>query len=107
MSSSSQPAGRRLGSTLAALLVGLPLAAGIGALFRVGPLCHSPVARYVEFPVQWVEVAFFCCGLGALLVKFIQIRLEHAACNLDILPRWDGKAVPVEKAGDLMASVER
>src|SRR5262245_22488779 len=106
MSSSSQP-GRRLGSTLAALLVGLPLAAGVVALFRFSPLSHTNAARYVEYPVQWAEVAFFCCGLGALLVKLLQVRLEQAACRRDILPRWDGKPVPVEKANDLMASVER
>jgi biopolymer transport protein ExbB/TolQ len=107
MSSSSKPGAGRLGSTLAALLVGLPLAAGLVALFRVGPLRHTEYARYVEFPVQWVEVAFFCCGVGALLVKLVQVRLEQAACRRDILPRWDGKPVPVEKASDLMASVER
>jgi hypothetical protein len=107
MSISSPPAGRRLGSTLAAFLVGLPLAAAILAVFHYGPLRHSYVFRYVEFPVQWVEVSFFTCGVGALLVKFLQLRSEFAACELDILPRWDGKPVPAERAADLLASVER
>jgi hypothetical protein len=110
MSSPSQlagPAGRRLGPTLAALLIGLPLAAVILALFHLGPLQRTPVFRYVQFPVQWVEVAFFCCGLGALAVKLLEVRVEQAACSLDILPRWDGKPLPADRAGDLMASVER
>ena len=111
MSSPTQPdrgpAGRRLGPTLAALLVGLPLAVVILALFHLGPLRRTPVFRYVEYPVQWVELAFFCCGLGALAFKLLAVRLELAACETDILPRWDGKPLPPEKAGDLMASVER
>jgi biopolymer transport protein ExbB/TolQ len=107
MSSHSQPTGRRLGSTLAVLLVGLPMAALALALFHYGPLRNTHAFRYVEYPVQWVEVAFFSCGVAALLLKLLQIRLESTACALDILPRWDGKPVPVDRASDLVASLER
>src|SRR5262245_18040822 len=107
MSTSSPPTGRRLGSTLAAFLVGLPLAALVLAAFHYVPLRHSYVFRYVEFPVQWVEVAFFTCGLGALIVKYLQVRYEHAACYLDLLPRWDGKPVPAGEATNLLASLGR
>lgn len=107
MSSSAPPAPRRLGSTLAAFVVGLPLAAVVLGLFHYGPLRHTAAFRYVEFPVQWVEVVFFCCGVGALVGKYLQARLEASACHREILPRWDGKPVPVEKAGDLLASIDR
>lgn len=98
---------RRHGSTLVALLLGGAMTAGVLAAFFYGPLRHSPAYRYVEFPVQWVEVLFFCCGLGALLVKWLSLRGENAACHADILPRWDGKPVPVERAGELAASLDR
>lgn len=107
MSISSPPPSRRLGSTLAAFLLGVPLAALILGLFHYGPFRHTYVFRYVEYPVQWVEVVFFTCGVGALIVKFLQARQEQAACYLDILPRWDGKPVAPDKATDLLASVER
>ncbi|MFO0841713.1 MAG: MotA/TolQ/ExbB proton channel family protein [Gemmataceae bacterium] len=107
MSSPMQPSRRGFGPTLAALLLGLPMAAGALALFRVGPLHHTTVARYVEHPVQWTVVAFFFTGVGALLVKLLQLRRERAACAADILPPWDGKPVPVAKAAELLVSVDR
>jgi biopolymer transport protein ExbB/TolQ len=103
----AQPAARRSGSTLAALVVGLPLAAGLLALFHYGPLRGSPAFRYVEHPVQWAEVCFFCVGMAALTLRWLNLRVEHAACTLEILPRWDGKPVPASRARDLIASVDR
>ena len=83
----AQASARRSGSTLAALVVGLPLAAGILALCHYGPLRDSSVFRYVEHPVQWAEVCFFCVGMAALTLRWLDLRIENAACNLDILPR--------------------
>src|SRR5262245_50707487 len=99
-SSTTQP--RRGASTLAALVIGLPLAVCAVALLRFGPLRHLPIARYVEYPVQWVVVAFFCVTLGALLVKWLRLRVEFDALDRDLLPRWDGKPVAVEKAADML-----
>ncbi|MFO0928995.1 MAG: MotA/TolQ/ExbB proton channel family protein [Gemmataceae bacterium] len=106
---SPSPAGasRRHGSTLTVLLLGAALAGGVLALFHYGPLRNSVAFRYVEFPVQWVEVLFFCCGLGALFLKFVQLRGEHGACGNEVLPRWDGKPVPAERASELAASLDR
>jgi biopolymer transport protein ExbB/TolQ len=92
---------------LATFLIGLPLTAGVLALFHFGPLRQTPVFRYVEYPVQWAEVALFCCALGALLAKMLALRGEYAACRTDILPRWDGKPVAVEQSAALLASVDR
>lgn len=107
MSSSLQPSRRGFGPTLAALLLGLPLAAAALALFHAGPLRHTTAARYVEHPVQWAVVAFFCTGVGALVVKLLRLRFERGACDADILPRWDGKPVPIAKAAELLVSVDR
>jgi biopolymer transport protein ExbB/TolQ len=107
MTTSSHAGGRRLGPTVAAFALGLPLAAAVLGLFHFGPLRHSSAFRYVEYPVQWAEVVFFCCALGALLGKLWQLRQEMAACWTDILPRWDGKPVPVDRAADLLASIDR
>lgn len=106
-SAHAAPPPRRLGPAVAAFALGLPLAALTLAVFHYTPLHRSAAFRYVEYPVQWVEVAFFCCALGALLAKFWQLRTELAACWADILPRWDGKPAPVAAARDLMASIDR
>lgn len=98
---------RRSQSTIAALLIGLPLAAGVLVLFHFGPLRTTPAFRYVEWPTQWVEMAFFCTGLGALSVRLWSLRAEQAALNREWLPVWDGKPVSVDKAGDLLAALRR
>jgi hypothetical protein len=108
-SNSSRPAGQpgRGGSTLAAFLFGLPLAGLIIGLFRYGPLQASPLARYVEHYVQWAVVCLFCVAVGALLVKLLRLRVEFDALARDILPRWDGTPAGVEKASELLGSVNR
>jgi biopolymer transport protein ExbB/TolQ len=98
---------RRSSGTLAALLVGLPLAAALLALFHFGPLRHSKVFRYVEYPVQWVEVCFFCVGMGALALRWLSLRAENAACSVELLPRWDGKPLPATGAHELLAGIAR
>jgi biopolymer transport protein ExbB/TolQ len=97
----------RLGHTAAAFFVGLPLAALILGLIHFGPLRHTPAHRYVEYPVEWVEVVLFCCALGALAAKFWQSMAERRACRTEVFPRWDGKPVPASEAQTLLASVER
>ncbi|MFO0879075.1 MAG: MotA/TolQ/ExbB proton channel family protein [Gemmataceae bacterium] len=109
MSSSTQAgrSGWRGGSTLAALILGLPLTVGLLAIFHHGPLRGTYVARYVEFPVQWIEVGFFCCGAAALFIKYLQVRQEQAVCYLELLPRWDGKPTPIEKAQELLSGIDK
>ena len=101
-----QPA-RRPGQTLAAFVLGLPLAAGLLLLFHAGPLRNSAVFHYVEYPVQWAEVVLFSCALGALLGKFWQLRAEHEACARDILPAPNGTPLPADQAHTLLGSVNR
>jgi hypothetical protein len=98
---------RRFGPTFAAFLLGLPLAAGALALVLYGPLRTTVAFRYVEHPVEWVEVTMFCCALGALAAKLFLARSEIAACRAPFLPRWDGKPLPLDEAPGLLAAVRR
>ncbi len=107
MSSTVQSSTRGFGPTVAALLIGAPLTVTTLALVLLGPFQGTTLARYFEHPVQWAIVAFFYTGLGALGVKLWQLRREWSACGETILPTWEGKPVPVAKAGDLLVSVER
>jgi hypothetical protein len=99
--------GRRPGTTAAAFLLGLPLAAAVLATFHVGPLHGTPAFRYVEHPVENVEVLLFCCALGTLAAKLWVNRAERRALSADVLPKWDGKPVPVGDATKLLAHTGR
>src|SRR5262249_51244807 len=66
---------RRCNTTVAAFVLGLPLAAAVlGVLY--GPLKDTPVFRYVEHRVECVEVVMFCCALGTLGAKLWQNLFE-------------------------------
>jgi hypothetical protein len=96
---------RRTRSTLAAFLVGLPLAAGLLYLIHFGPLRNTVARRYVSHPVEYVEVVMFCGALGALGAKLWNYRTERRACWAEVLPRWDGQAVPVDEAAQLLTGL--
>jgi len=103
---------RRPSTTLAAFLIGLPLAAAILGFLQFGPQYGlipqgSVILRYVEHAVEKVEVVLFCCALGTLLAKFFFNRAERAACRKKVLPAWDGKPAPVGEATKLLAEVKR
>jgi hypothetical protein len=115
VASSARPEHRTRGlsrprTTLAAFVLGLPLAAGILYLIQSGtlpPEIAGTVQRYVKHPVECVEVVLFCCALGALLAKLWVYRTERRACRSEVLPRWDGQPVPVEKAAHLLAGLDQ
>jgi biopolymer transport protein ExbB/TolQ len=103
---------RRPSTTLAAFLLGLPLAAAILGFFQFGPQydllpADSEIARYFKHDVEKVEVVLFCMAMGTLLAKLWQIRRERAACRRDVVPKWDGKAVAVEEAVPLFANLNK
>ena len=57
--------GRRTNTTLAAFMVGLPLAAGVLVGFRFGAErldALQELGHYVSNPVECVEVVLFCCA---------------------------------------------
>jgi hypothetical protein len=96
---------RRSGTTLAAFLIGLPLAAGVLGAFHFGPLHDTDAFRYVRHPAQGATVVFFCCALGTLLGKLLRNLLERRACRTAVVPPWDRKPVPVGEAPGLIAGL--
>jgi len=95
----------RSSTTVAAFLLGVPLAVTVLALIAFGPLQASGLKRYIEHPVEIVEVVLFCCALGALSAKMFGNAGERAACRLELLPPWDGNPIPVAEAPRLRAGV--
>ncbi|MCI0463266.1 MAG: MotA/TolQ/ExbB proton channel family protein [Gemmataceae bacterium] len=93
--------------TVAAFVLGLPLAAGILCLIHFGPFRETAVRRYVGHPVEGVEVLMFSIALGALAAKLWGYRQERRACRRTILPAWDGQAVSTTQASPLLAKLKQ
>jgi biopolymer transport protein ExbB/TolQ len=89
------------------MLVGLPLAAGILYVIHFGPLRETVARRYVSHPVECVEVIMFCGALGALGAKLLRNWAERGACRREILPPWDGQALPVTEASKLLSGLSQ
>lgn len=96
-----------MGSTIAAFLLGLPMAAGVVWLFLHGPLRDHFLHRYVAFPVMWVEVSFFTCGIGAIIVKWLGIQRDLLACRRQILPEWDGQPSSPDSAKEMLEQLDQ
>ncbi len=102
--------GRRTKTTMAAFLVGLPLAAAVLAGVHFGAAHLSALQElehYVSNPVECVEVVLFCCAISALGAKVLRSRIEQRACRANVLPSWDGRPVPIAEAAKLLASVQQ
>jgi biopolymer transport protein ExbB/TolQ len=98
---------RRSATTVAAFVVGLPLAAALLFALHVGPLGNSILNRYVSHAVERVEVVLFCCALAALGAKLWQSLHERRVCQMDVVPPWDGKIVQPTEAPKLLAGLRR
>jgi biopolymer transport protein ExbB/TolQ len=103
------PRAGRPGTTLPALLFGVPLAVAILALFTpgYGPLAQLEISRYFQHPVERVEVLLFCGALSALAAKFWRHLREGAIDGRNLLPAWDGRPIPVREATALLGTVSR
>jgi hypothetical protein len=98
---------RRSRTPWAALLVGTPVALGILFFFNGGPLGGNTAARYLKHPAEWAEVVLFCCAVAAFITKVWKARLEYRACHSDLLPAWDGRAMPIQEAGPLLTKIDK
>src|SRR6516225_9056276 len=98
---------RRPSTNLAAFLVGVPLAGGLLFLFHKGPLHGTFLYRYIERPVEGVELLLFCCAVSALGAKWLWSLVERQAFRAQVLPPWDGRAVPVSEAANLLPALRR
>jgi biopolymer transport protein ExbB/TolQ len=107
--SAAQPAGprpaSRASSTVAAFLIGLPLALGVLLTVEYGPLRDSAWHRYVEHPVEVVELVLFCCAVGCLATKLLVNLGERAVLRRELLPPWDGQPESADAAPRLRAAV--
>jgi biopolymer transport protein ExbB/TolQ len=102
--------GRRTNTTMAAFLVGLPMAAAVLASVHFGAAhlaAMQELEHYVSNPVECVEVVLFCCAISALGAKVLRSRIERRACRADRLPAWDGRPVPIAEAAKLLATVQQ
>src|SRR5262249_12453906 len=97
----------RPGTTLAAFVIGLPLAAAVLGAVLFGPLHEVVPQQYVKSRAEWAAVVFFCCAVGTLAGKTLQNAVERRACRTAVLPPWDRKPVPVAEAPDLLAALSR
>jgi biopolymer transport protein ExbB/TolQ len=98
--------GRR-SNTIAAFLIGIPLAVAILACVLHGPGQQTIAYRYLSHYVEQVEVVLFCCALGTLAVKLWAAFTEKRACRSELIPAWDGKPVAVSEASGLLAALNR
>jgi biopolymer transport protein ExbB/TolQ len=96
----------RSSTTVAAFVLGVPLALGILALVYAGPLRGTEAQRYLAHPVEVVELVLFCCALGCLASKLFFNRAERFACRRELLSGWNGQVVPAEEAPRLRAEVQ-
>jgi len=84
----------------AAIIVGLPLAALALAATHFSPVGRELFDRYLAHPLEQVELALFCCGMGVFLVKLWSLRGEWAALEeTDWLPAWNGVPATAREAG--------
>lgn len=94
-------------SLLSALIIGLPLGIALVAVLRLGPWQGTILDRYSSHPVEKVEIVIFCCALGALIGKVFGYVRQKYALQRDLLPEWNGQAIPVSEAPSLLAHISR
>lgn len=85
----------------ATFVIGVPLGLGVLWAMLEGPWQESEWKRYVEHPVEMAEVLLFCCALTALAGKMLGCLRERWAFTHELLPAWNGRAVPVTQAKTL------
>lgn len=84
----------------AAIVAGIPLAALALAGARFSPVGRELLDRYLAHPLEQVELALFCCGMGVFLVKLWSLRREWAALGYEgWLPAWNGVPAQPQEAG--------
>ena len=84
----------------AAIMVGIPLAGLALVATQFSPVGRELFDRYLAHPLEHVELALFCCGLGVFIVKLWSLRAEWAALERsDWLPANKGIPATPRDAG--------
>ncbi len=81
-----------------AFALGLPLAAALIALGSLEAFAGSVVERYLQHPIERVEIVVFCCALGALAAKFWNGRTQRRAVGMPLLPPCIGTVLGIAKS---------
>ena len=85
----------------AAFLFGVPLFGVLYAGAKFSPVGGETLNRYLSHPVEMVELALFCLGLGAYLGRMLGLRQERSAlAEVPLAQAAPGSADPAQ-AGDL------
>src|SRR5689334_3247565 len=98
--------GQRSITTLAAFLLGVPLALGTLTLLQNDWLGEAG-QHYIKHPVEKVEIVLFCCALAALFTKLWLNGGERLALRKEVIPLWDAQAVPASEASALLDRLHR
>lgn len=106
-SANQEPAASRSDSIWAALVLGLPLSAAVLAFMQQPQFQGTLAGRYVEHPIEQIEIVVFCCALAALGSKLLGLVRQRRALRHDLVPAWDGKQQPPEQAAALLAGMSR
>src|SRR5262245_8204708 len=94
------PRTRSFGGALTFAL-GVPLGLGVLWVILQGPGHDTELCRYVEHPVEQVEVLLFCCALTALVGKLLGGLRESRALRGQVLPPWSGETTPASQVAEL------
>ncbi|MFM7538757.1 MAG: MotA/TolQ/ExbB proton channel family protein [Planctomycetota bacterium] len=86
----------------AAIVAGLPLAAIALVATRFAPFGRELFDRYLAHPLEQVELALFCCGMGVFIVKLWSLRSEWQALDKDDwLPAHNGAPLAAGEAASM------
>ena len=85
----------------AAFLFGVPLFGVLYVAAMYSPLGGETLKRYLSHPIEMVELALFCLGLGAYVGRGIGLRLERNALQEVPLPQVAPGSSDPALAGEL------
>jgi hypothetical protein len=97
----------RADSIWTTLILGLPLSFVLIKFLQGPQFAQTDVARYLEHPVEYVEITLFCCCLSALCVKLLGCLRQRGALRAELLPAWDGEPQAPAEATHLLAGLSR
>ncbi len=92
--------------TKAAFMAGVPLFGLLYVGARFSPVGGELLRRYLSHPIELVELALFCLGLGAFIGRMWGLRLERAALTRLPLPAQAPGSTDPATAPELLRSLK-
>ena len=95
-------------STFFAFAIGLPAGLCLAYAIHNDLVTLDPqIKHYFNHEIELATLVMFCCGLGALLGKFLACLNERSAIWRRLISPWDGQPHPVASARTLHEQLER